>query len=108
MLRYTVNDTAIGFWTMSNFYIAGSHRWRLNELMARYLIKASDLAKQLGYSKQAIGNLKNRDDMPRIDGERLSKLCDALNILILKSGVPGVIITPADLIEYHWQHPQAR
>lgn len=89
---------------MSNVYIMGSHRWRLNELMARYLLKASDLADQLGYSAQAVGNLKNRADMPRIDGERLVKLCDALNVLILKSGVQGVTITPADLIEYHWKN----
>ena len=106
-LWYNATDTILGLTIMSEIFIMGSHRWRLNELMARYLIRTSDLADQLECTAQSIGNLKNRVDMPRLDGDRLVKLCDALNILISRSGVKGVVITPADLIEYHWKNDKS-
>lgn len=39
--------------------------------------------------------------MPRLDGDRLAAICDALNELISKESSEK--ITPADLIEYHWK-----
>lgn len=69
--------------------------WKLNEIMARYRIKGSDLAEELQISNNAVSNLRNAQTMPRIDGERLNALCNALTNL-----AGGVEITPAMLIEY--------
>lgn len=70
-------------------------RWRLNEIMARHRIKGSDLAEKLQISNNAVSKLKNAQTMPRIDGERLNALCNALNNL-----AGDAEITPAMLIEY--------
>lgn len=70
-------------------------RWRLNEIMARHRIKGSDLAEELQISNNAVSKLKNAQTMPRIDGERLNALCNALNNL-----AGNAEITPAMLIEY--------
>lgn len=75
------------------------HRWRLNELMARYRIGTNELAEELGYLPGSISKLKSRDDMPRIDGETLANLCDAMNRIIHARGITEVV-TPGDLIEY--------
>lgn len=72
-------------------------RWRLSEVMARYRIKGSDLAERLEISDNAISNLKSAKTMPRIDGDRLNALCNALNKLA--EGLDAEI-TPAVLIEY--------
>lgn len=71
-------------------------RWRLNEIMARHRIKGSDLAEELQISNNAVSKLKNAQTMPRIDGERLNALCNALNNL----AAGDAEITPAMLIEY--------
>ena len=72
-------------------------RWKLNEIMARHRIKGSDLAKRLQISNNAISKLKNAKTMPRIDGDRLNTLCNALNNLAENVDTE---ITPAVLIEY--------
>ncbi len=72
-------------------------RWRLREVMARYHIKAVDLAKEMGISANAISNLRKSDTMPRLDGDSLNKLCNALNKLGLN--LDGEI-TPITLIDY--------
>ncbi|WP_026736557.1 helix-turn-helix domain-containing protein [Fischerella sp. PCC 9605] len=69
-------------------------RWRLRELMARYKVGTSDLAKEVGVSGNSISNLKAADEMPRIDGHRLNDLCHGL------SKLTGRKITPWDFIEY--------
>jgi DNA-binding Xre family transcriptional regulator len=77
-------------------------RWNLNEIMARYRIKSSDLAKQLQISNNAISKLKNAKTMPRIDGDKLNALCNALNELAEDTEDPKArtVITPAMLLEY--------
>ena len=72
-------------------------RWRLREVMARYHIKGVDLASQLGVSGNSISNLRNSKSMPRIDGDALNNLCNALNKLALDLDRE---ITPSTLIEY--------
>lgn len=83
------------------------HRWRLNEIMGRFLIRPVDLADELQISNQSIGNLRNRLDMPKINGKRLVSICDALNRLIREKGETDVTITPADLIEYRFDDDAA-
>ena len=72
-------------------------RWRLREVMARYKIKAIDLAKELGMSANSISNLRNSDTMPRIDGYSLNNLCNALNTLAPDAQQE---ISPITLIDY--------
>ncbi len=72
-------------------------RWRLREVMARYKIKAKDLAEELGHSRNSISNMRNSDTMPRLDGYLLNDLCNALNKL-----APDLQqkISPMHLIDY--------
>lgn len=72
-------------------------KWRLREVMARYRIKGIDLAKEMGISTNAVSNLRNSDTMPRLDGDALNNLCNALNKLALGLGEE---ITPSTLIDY--------
>ena len=72
-------------------------RWRLREVMARYKIKAKDLAHELQQSPNSISNLRNSDTMPRLDGDSLNNLCNALNRLAPDASVE---ITPMTLIDY--------
>jgi DNA-binding Xre family transcriptional regulator len=67
--------------------------------MARYFIRVDYLAEKVGISAQSLSNMKNRDDMPRIDGDRLGALCRHLT-LMARERDPSVLITPNDLIEY--------
>jgi putative transcriptional regulator len=84
---------------MAQVLSMGKLRWRLNEVMARHFIRVDYLAERVGISPQALSNLKNRTDMPRIDGERLCKLCDELTLMVRETE-PGITISPQDLIEY--------
>jgi DNA-binding Xre family transcriptional regulator len=77
-------------------------KWRLREVMARYRIKAKDLAKELKLSANAISNLRQSETMPRLDGDSLNRLCNALNTLA--KGLDREI-TPATLIDYVWDRP---
>jgi DNA-binding Xre family transcriptional regulator len=72
-------------------------RWRLREVMARYNIKAIDLAKQMKLSANAVSNLRQSKTMPRMDGDSLNNLCNALNALALELDEE---ITPMTLIGY--------
>ena len=69
-------------------------RWRLIDVMDDYQIKPSDLAKEMGLSKNAISNLRSTT-MPRLTEQRLNDLLLGLNRLRPRS-VP--IIEPKDLI----------
>ncbi|PSB64049.1 hypothetical protein C7B79_11445 [Chroococcidiopsis cubana CCALA 043] len=70
-------------------------RWRLNEVMARYGIRAKELAAEMDISPSAISNLRKRS-MPRLTEETLNNLCKALN----KLSHERTLITPGELIEY--------
>jgi len=72
-------------------------KWRLREVMARYNIKAIDLAKEMGISPNSVSNLRKGYTMPRLDGDSLNGLCNALNKLAL--GLDEEI-TPITLIDY--------
>ena len=72
-------------------------RWRLREVMARYSIKAVDLAKEMRVSPNSVSNLRKGNTMPRLDGDALNKLCNALNKLALNLDAE---ITPVTLIDY--------
>lgn len=72
-------------------------RWCLREVMARYKIKAIDLAQEMGLSANSISNLRNSDTMPRIDGSSLNNLCNALNKLAPDAPEE---ISPITLIDY--------
>lgn len=78
------------------------HRWRLNELMARYRIGTNELAEQMGYLPQSVSKLRGKDSMPRLDGDALANLCDSINRVIKKKGGTDVV-SPTDLIEYSFE-----
>ncbi len=63
-------------------------RWRLREVMARRKMTNRELAQILGVHETSISRLKSSDTMPRIDGNTLERLCEAL------------MCTPEDLLEY--------
>ncbi|MGD1941898.1 MAG: helix-turn-helix domain-containing protein [Leptolyngbyaceae cyanobacterium] len=63
-------------------------RWKLRQLMADRQMTNRALADALEVHETSISNMKRRDNMPRIDGETLNKLCGALEC------------RPSDLIEY--------
>lgn len=70
-------------------------RWRLNEVMARYGVRAKELAEEMEVSPTAVSNLR-KSTMPRLSEETLNKLCKALNALSQET----TLITPGDLLEY--------
>lgn len=72
-------------------------RWKLKEVMARYDIKGVDLAKELDVSTNTISSLRKAKTMPRLDGEQLNQLLDALNRLAKDK---DEVITHVTLIEY--------
>lgn len=54
-------------------------RWRLREVMARQKVTNRALADALGMHEGSISRLKAWDEMPKIDGKTLSKLCEELD-----------------------------
>lgn len=54
-------------------------QWRLRQVMADRKITNRALAGQIGLHETSVSKLKQRDDMPRIDGGLLDKLCLVLN-----------------------------
>ncbi len=72
-------------------------KWRLREVMARYQIKAIDLAQEMGVSANSVSNLRKGNTMPRLDGDSLNRLCNALNRLAIDLDEE---ITPVTLIDY--------
>jgi DNA-binding Xre family transcriptional regulator len=77
-------------------------KWRLSEVMARHRVKGVDLAERLQMTPTAVSKLKNAKTMPRIDGDKLNALCNALNELAEDTEDPKArtVITPAMLLEY--------
>lgn len=63
-------------------------RWKLREVMARNKVTNRHLAKALDMHEGSISRMKSADEMPRIDGKTLSKLCEELGCELL------------DLVEY--------
>ena len=68
-------------------------RWRLKEVMARYDIKNIDLAKEIGTREASVSNWRRAKTIPRIGGERIDEICNAL------SKLSGRKISLADLYE---------
>lgn len=69
-------------------------KWKLAEVMARYKISGTTLAKSLGVGTNAISNLKNATTMPRINGDRLNELCSQIEEL------SGQSFALSELMEY--------
>ena len=70
--------------------------WNLIGVMEAHNISASDLAKKMDVSNNAISNLRSIK-MPRLSEERLNQLLICLNCL-RKKGSP--VIEPKDLIVF--------
>jgi putative transcriptional regulator len=70
-----------------------SIRWKLAELMARHGIKPKDLATEMGCTRDAVSNLRQRT-MPRLSGDTLNNLFRSLNALSEEA------VTFNDLFEY--------
>ncbi len=56
-------------------------RWKLKEVMARYDIKNIDLAKELRTREASVSGWRQAKTIPRIGGERLNEICNALSKL---------------------------
>lgn len=56
-------------------------RWKLREVMARYNITGVALAKELNLTTVAISNMRQSNTIPRIDGNRIKELTEALSKL---------------------------
>lgn len=56
-------------------------RWRLKEVMARHSIKGYLLAKELSMRAESVSYLRNAKKMPKLDSDRIEKLCRALSKL---------------------------
>ena len=82
-------------------YTVNMIRWRLNAVMAEYFIGTSELAAELGKLPHNVSNLKNRSDVPRLNGKQLSDICNALNRILLKQNKQPCV-TIADLIDYQF------
>lgn len=63
-------------------------KWHLRRIMAEKRWTNRALANAIGLHETSVSNLKNRDTMPRIDGNTLSALCATLEC------------DPSDLIEF--------
>lgn len=68
-------------------------KWTLREWMARHKIKSKELAAELGMHQNSVTRLKNADELPRIDGDLLDRLCKALDKL------SGTQVNLSDLID---------
>jgi putative transcriptional regulator len=68
-------------------------KWTLREWMARHKIKAKDLATELEMHQNSVTRLKSADELPRIDGDLLDRLCKALDKL------SGTQVNLSDLME---------
>lgn len=69
-------------------------RWRLNEVMARYRIKNSELADRLSKHATTISRMRSTDEFPKLGGDALN---DLLNALI---DLSGDAVSVGDLIEH--------
>jgi DNA-binding Xre family transcriptional regulator len=74
-------------------------RWRLRELMARSRITNRELAQYLSRHETSISRMKNSDTMPRMDGEELNSLCNALTAILRNRG-QELVISHQDLLDF--------
>ncbi len=74
-------------------------RWRLREVMARGRITNRELAERLQKHETSISRMKNSDVMPRMDGDELNSLCNALTAIFRERG-QAVVITHMDLMDH--------
>lgn len=74
-------------------------RWRLNEVMARLRITNQELGDEMGRHEVSISRMRSTDSMPRLDGDALNSLSNALTKISRSRGVPGMV-GPSDLFEY--------
>ena len=74
-------------------------RWRLREIMARGRITNRELAERLHKHETSISRMKNSDIMPRMDGDELNSLCNALMAILRERG-QDVVITHVTLMEH--------
>lgn len=74
-------------------------RWKLREVMARGKITNRELAQILDVHETSVSRLKTADTMPRIDGDTLNNLCNALTKLYRDKKIEAIVM-PADLFEY--------
>lgn len=63
-------------------------RWTLRQVMSDRQMTNRRLGELVGLHETSVSNLKRRNDMPRIDGDLLNKLCLHLDCI------------PSDLIVY--------
>lgn len=57
-------------------------RWKLREVMARKKVTNRALAKTMDMHQGSISRLKSADEMPRVDGKTLDRLCEALDCVL--------------------------
>lgn len=69
-------------------------RWKLNEVMARYRLTNSQLGGEIDRHETSVSRLRSSDEMPRLSGADLNKLCGALTRL------SGEIVGVEELLEY--------
>ncbi len=73
--------------------------WKLKTFMEKYRITNRELSFRLGKHENSISRLKNKETMPRIDGEELNNICMALEECLQELGVPKPVEIE-DLVEY--------
>ncbi len=56
-------------------------RWHLDELLEKYRIRGSELARAVGRSGNSIYSMSGRKDMPRLTGVELADILRGLNQL---------------------------
>lgn len=74
-------------------------RWKLREVMARGKLTNRELAQAMGVHETSISRMKTSDTMPRIDGDTLNNLCNALTKLFREKGI-DLIISPTELFDF--------
>ena len=74
-------------------------KWNLGSIIDAYGIKQADLAKKVDSNRASISNLKNKKTMPKIDGNRLNDLINAINNCLSEINNP-TRITLCDLVQW--------
>ncbi len=74
-------------------------RWLLNDLMVKYGITNTDLAKRLNRIDTAIYRLKRKPELPAIGGSELERIAKAMTDILGDRGL-NVTITAKDLIGF--------
>lgn len=61
-------------------------KWKLRQLMADRQISNKDLAEAVGVHVNTISRWRSSNEMPKVDGAELNKICRALML----SALPGI------------------